>query len=789
MAGTLDLAITDVGVSGAGVTSPAVDLLAAQIFGDGVTINSAAYSGTAAQAGTFVTGAGASFGSDIISFTEGAIFSTGSAASVQAPNNASDYSENPAGIDGDGDFDELAGNNTFDASFLEVTFTPDVPPGASAGDVGRMTIQIVFGSDEYNEFVYGNVNDTLAVIVNGANQATVPNGLAVGIDTINDAATFNPGFGSPTFDPNPEHTSAGFESANPSLYVNNENSAFNTQMDGFTITIPVTFDVIVGQQNTIKIGIADTGDPGWDSWMFVKADSGQTVLVAEQDNFNTPTNVPQTIDVTANDHDLQGDTLTVTHILGEPVGVGSVVTLASGVTVTVGADGNLTVEGDGVNPANDAFTYEVTDGNGSSAVTFANITITDAVNFAPDAVDDALAATEDASLNGNLFSDNGSGADSDPEGDAFTVTQVNGVAANVGTQITLASGALLTVNPDGSYDYDPNMQFDNLAAGATANDSFTYQISDGNGGFDTATVTITIDGINDAPIAQDDTEITTEDTILNDSVLADNGNSQDSDAENDALTVTRVNGIVTNVGNQIMLPSGALLTVNSNGTYSYNPNGQFESLAAGETANDSFTYEVSDGNGGFDTATVNVTIDGVNDQPIAQDDITSIDENSVLSANVLVDNGNGPDADADGSDILTISQVNGVAGNVDTQITLASGALLTVNSDGTYSYDPNGQFEGLAAGQTGADSFTYQISDGNGGFDTATVNIAVDGVNDAPQVVDPDNPNTAPADPNAIVPLQQGEDGSSITPLDISEFFADPDDAILTFTLGAGAPP
>lgn len=88
--------------------------------------------------------------------------------------------------------------------------------------------------------------------------------------------------------------------------------------------------------------------------------------------------------------------------------------------------------------------------------------------------------------------------DSDADGDSLTVTEVNGNGANVGNQITLASGALLMVNSDGSFDYDPNGQFENLAAGTTATDTFTYTVSDGTQ-TDTATVEITIHGENDDP--------------------------------------------------------------------------------------------------------------------------------------------------------------------------------------------------------------------------------------------------------------------------------------------------
>src|SRR6185503_18923259 len=88
--------------------------------------------------------------------------------------------------------------------------------------------------------------------------------------------------------------------------------------------------------------------------------------------------------------------------------------------------------------------------------------------------------------------------DQDKDGDSFSITQVNGSGANVGTQITLASGALLTVNADGTYVYDPNHAFDYLpgsasgASNTTATDTFTYMITGGS----TVTVTITINGVD-----------------------------------------------------------------------------------------------------------------------------------------------------------------------------------------------------------------------------------------------------------------------------------------------------
>ena len=143
--------------------------------------------------------------------------------------------------------------------------------------------------------------------------------------------------------------------------------------------------------------------------------------------------------------------------------------------------------------------------------------------------------------------------------------------------------------------------------------------------------------MNDAPVATDDDLITNEDSTL---VIAGStllGN--DTDAEGDTLTIASIDDSAT-LGT---------VTDNGDGTYTYDPNGQFESLAVGESATDTFTYTVSDGNGGTATATVTVTVEGVNDAPVANDDTADTDENTPVSGNVLTN-----DTDVDG-DTLTVT--------------------------------------------------------------------------------------------------------------------------------------
>jgi len=225
-------------------------------------------------------------------------------------------------------------------------------------------------------------------------------------------------------------------------------------------------------------------------------------------------------------------------------------------------------------------TVTATDPSGASVDQVFTFTIG---NPAPDATDDGFTAAADASL---AVVGAALGNDVDPDGDALTVSAVNGVAGNVGTPVAGSTGGLFTVNADGTVSFDPNGEFDALPPGDTATTTVTYTISDGQGGTDTATITVTVTGVNDAPVAINVNVVTDQGSPVRVPVL-----SNDSDVDGDGLTVTSVtqgaNGTVT------------IDAVTGNPVYT--PNANF-------TGTDSFTYTISDGNGGTDTATVTVTV-------------------------------------------------------------------------------------------------------------------------------------------------------------------------------------
>ncbi|MCR9125636.1 MAG: Ig-like domain-containing protein, partial [Rhodobacteraceae bacterium] len=344
----------------------------------------------------------------------------------------------------------------------------------------------------------------------------------------------------------------------------------------------------------------------------------------------------------------------------------------------------------------DSFDYTVSDGAGGSATATVTVSVTP-VNDAPVAE-----------------GDNGSGAE---DGGAILIdvlandSDIDGGALQILGAGTPGNGTVAIVTVDGveQLSYAPDADF-------TGTDSFDYTVSDGAGGSATATVTVSVTPVNDAPVAADDAVTTAEDTSFNLSVLLEN----DSDVEDAELTIHAVDT------SEIW---GTVFEDEATGNLIYR-------ASRNDVLVESFEYTVIDSGGLTDTATATVTVTAVQDQPVANDDAVSTDEDTLLQGDVFADNGSGVDFDVDIHDELSVSEVNGVAASVGSQITLTSGALLTLDADGKFDYDPNGFFETLVAGESGTDSFAYTLSDGQGGSAEATVSVTIDGVNDAPEARD-----------------------------------------------------
>ena len=315
--------------------------LAESMFGSGIKIMSATYTGDPHSAGIYSNAE--KFAPGVVPSDTGVILSTGRASdftnSTDEANQTASKSYNSYGLDGDKDMNAIAGAKTYDASIFEAKFVPD-------GSV--LTMQVTFSSEEYLEYVGSGFNDAVGVWVNGEKaKLTVGDG-DLSIDNINDKS-------------------------NSQLYIDNAKDQFNTEMDGFTVTLTLKAKVTPGQVNSIKIGIADAGDAAYDSNLLIAGDSIQTELVAGDDAFEIGTNkhgdTKVTVDLLSNDKDLSGGKLTITEINGQPVVAGSVVTLPSGLEIVVNGDGTITLVADDSDKVGEAsFSYEVTNSKGMTDV-------------------------------------------------------------------------------------------------------------------------------------------------------------------------------------------------------------------------------------------------------------------------------------------------------------------------------------------------------------------------------------------------------------------------------------
>ena len=400
------------------------------------------------------------------------------------------------------------------------------------------------------------------------------------------------------------------------------------------------------------------------------------------------------------------------------------------------------------------------------------ITMATPTNTAPDADPDYAVVNEDATLNvsnnanknlsgsydaagehsGDVMDGNSSANnDSDADGDSLTITSFrtgssvgNGTAGTVGQALTGTYGQL-TLNANGSYSYVANQAAaDYLDAGDSGvYDYFNYTISDGTT-TDTTTIRIEILGVNDDIIAVNDYDAVNEDaTITRSSSSSYSVDYDDTDADaddnNTNFTITAIkigstegSGTAGSIGSALTGTYGQL-TMNSNGSYSYVADqAAADDLDAGDIQNDYFNYTVSDGTD-TDIAVLRITVTGINDAPVAQNDVGVINEDATLtvsnSANANVSgsydatgehsgdvintsSSSHTDSDPDDSASLVVSAIrlggtegSGTAGSIGSALTGTYGQL-TIAANGSYSYVANqSAADDLDAGDSATDIF------------------------------------------------------------------------------------
>ncbi|KPZ52489.1 Ig-like domain-containing protein [Pseudoalteromonas sp. P1-25] len=298
------------------------------------------------------------------------------------------------------------------------------------------------------------------------------------------------------------------------------------------------------------------------------------------------------------------------------------------------------------------------------------------LNFAPNAVNDQFLVNEDQSLQGNVLIN---------DTDEYQGT----LYINTNPLVNPQHGSV-ALSESGDFTYTPRANFN-------GNDAFSYQVINELGMIDTGIVEITINAVNDAPIALDNTyNISDDGTLL---IAAPGLLSNDSDIDQDQLTLDTT---------PVSLPSKGALTLASDGSFEYIGSANMQGA-------DSFQYRIVDPQGAEAIASVTINAQDQNSPPTAVNDSYSLDEDTTL----VVDTSQGLLAnDTDPNNDTFIID--------DTYSVTPAHGQLQLATDGSFSYIPDANYYGI-------DEFKYQVIDTLGATATATATLTINST--------PDNPN------------------------------------------------
>ncbi len=581
--------------------------------------------------------------------------------------------------------DNTAVNALQDGDVFTDIFTATVKDIFGATDTQTITINVTGTNDAA---IIGGTTTGSVVEAGGIKNADSGTPTATGTLTANDPDN-PPNTFKPETDKSTNYGLFSITAAGVWIYtLNNTNAAVEALNVGQTLADTITVESIDGTQQAITITINGANDSP-----VATGDYNHTIIdTAWYDTFS---NIAGKL--TASDID-------ATYLIW---------TVNNG-TTALGTYGTLTLNPDG------AYIYSVNSGLvnslqiGQNPSDFFTATVTDSKG-ATDTKNIAIniIGTNDIPIASGTYSHSLSDSSAI---DSFSVKTGNLSASDVDSSDTLTwsgssvgSYGTLAVNANGSYTYTPNANAINaVPVGTNPTETFTATVTDSKGATTTRTITINITGANDLPTVSNDAKSTGENTILNDSVPA------ATDVDVDGIIVSYQ--LATNVvkGN---------LNFNPDGSYTFDPKNDFNALGDGATDSVTFTYTAKDNHGATSSvATVTITVNGVNDSPVAVDD-----SNSTSTTGNVISN----DYDLDTGDSLTISAVkgSGVAVNVATgtpgTVTGTNGGTFTISADGSYTFNPGSDFNDLTTGQSRTTNITYTVSDSQGATDTATLTLNV----------------------------------------------------------------
>ncbi|MDP6595777.1 MAG: Ig-like domain-containing protein, partial [Candidatus Poribacteria bacterium] len=465
-----------------------------------------------------------------------------------------------------------------------------------------------------------------------------------------------------------------------------------------SFTFRVNDGTVDSEPATVSITVTAVNDP--------PVATAQSVTTAEDTE----------IAITLAGTDADGDGLTFT-VIGQPYN-GALSGTAPNLTYTPNANFN----------GDDSFRFKVSDGpvdsdHGASVF----ITVT-AVNDPPVATAQSVTTSEDTAVDITLAGTDGGGAEVTvgggtgkiflAESDHLTYTVVDQPSNGTLT----GTAPYLTYTPNANY---PNvMPWLLIAHNYNGDDSFTFKVNDGTVDSATATVSITVTAVDDAPVAYDQSVITNKDTAV--SIVL-----EGRDVESDAISWPLFFTVVNQPSNGTLSGIAPNPSPNGDVTLTYTPNADYN-------GDDSFTFKVDDGPGWIvdsEPATVSITVTAVNNAPVATAQSATTAEDTAVAITLA-----GTDTEGDTLTYTVVDQP-------------ANGALSGTASNLTYT--PNADYNG-------DDSFTFKVNDGTVDSATATISITVTAVNDPP-VASAQSVTTAEDTAVAITLAGTDADGDTLT--------------------------
>jgi large repetitive protein len=395
----------------------------------------------------------------------------------------------------------------------------------------------------------------------------------------------------------------------------------------------------------------------------IRDGDGETASAAVTIEVTSVNDVPAAsadVAITAEDTAVEVDVLANDQVADAPASLSSVSAPAHG-SVAITAAGTVLYTPEADYHGADGFSYTLSDGDGELATAAVTVAIS-AVDDVPQALADTAAVDEDAEVTIAVLA-NDKGLGDAPVTIVDVATPAHGNAILTGDQVRYVPA--------------PNFNGD---------DAFRYTIADADGQQSTAEVTIAVAPKNDTPTAADDVIAVDEDSVAN-TVMVE-GNDQLGDAPTAlALVAAPAHGTATVTGEFLL----------------YTPDANFH-------GSDSLRYSLTDADGEVTEAAVAITVNAVNDVPVAVDDAASVDEDSSVTISVRAN-------DSGGDEPVMITALSAPE----------RGTALLIGNDVQYLPEPD---------WFGLDSFTYTITDADGETSTATVRVTVASVNDTPAAQD-----------------------------------------------------